>query len=79
MYAELLGKDRARLTILVALDELRSLRIVQSDLFPVDRWDGSMGRSFTALTTADLPKTRQDVGVGITAQQVHPRCRFDNV
>jgi hypothetical protein len=64
--AELLGERGRGFTSEVAIEQFGSLRIAQSGLLLAERWDGSMGRSVTALTSEDAAKTRHDVGVGVT-------------
>jgi hypothetical protein len=60
---------------LVHGDELGNSLLGQSRLFMVERWDGSMGRSVTPLTSENAVQTCHVVGVGVTAQQVHSRKR----
>src|SRR5204863_9545823 len=69
--AELDSERARRLLRLVPLHDLGSLQFGQTRLFLTERWDGSIGRSITPLTTENAPQTRHDVGVGVTTHELH--------
>jgi hypothetical protein len=71
MNVERFRECRCGLATEVAFEDFRTLRIGQTSLFLLDRWDGSMGRSVTLLTRENAAETGHVVGVGIPSHHLH--------